>query len=199
MPIDLDTLRVDVLPVERTDPTAEATSDLGGGMAARLVSATEAGPRALARNAVDLPLPSLLTIGVQATIRAELEGIEITPRTVGEHRFLGATIDGSPYVSALLVDPREPFGLAGVDDLLVAAPRSSLVVCRPMERAFPEPCATLERLAASVFRSAADPCTPHIFWWRAGALHRVHVDHGARHVRMAPAVAGLVDSLPRQI
>jgi hypothetical protein len=199
MPIDLDSLRVEVLRADRADPTTELTSDLGAGMAVRLASATDAGPRPLARSAVDLPAESLLKVGVQATIRAELEGIEVTPRTVGEHRFLGATIDGSPYVTAMLVDPREPFGLTGVDDLLVAAPRSSLVICRPMERAFPEPCATLHSLTSTVFRTAVDPCTPDIFWWRAGGLHRVHVDHEAKRVHVAPEVAGLVDSLPKQI
>jgi len=199
MPIDLDTLRVEVLPAERTDPTAELTSELGAGMVVRLVSATPAGPESLARSAVELPIESLLKIGIGATHRAELEGIDISPRTVGEHRYLGAAREGSPYVSSMLVSPGGPFGLEGVTDLLVAAPRRSLAICRPMERAFQDPCATLATLTASLFRSAADPCTPHVFWWRDGALHRIHVDHQARRVTVAADVAGLVDQLPRQI
>lgn len=199
MPIDLDSLRVEVLPSERTDPTAEVTKDLGGGIAARLVSAGESGPQPLASAVVDLPVERLLTIGVGATIRAELEGIDVRPHTVGEHRYLGAAIDGSPYVSSMLISPAVPFGLRGVDDLLVASPRRSLVICRPMERSFPDPCATLQRLVSGVFRDAADPCTPHVYWWRQGALHRIHVDHQARHVTVPPEVAGLVDTLPRQL
>lgn len=199
MPIDLDALRVEVVPAEQTDPTAEVTSDLGGGMVVRLVSATEGGPQVLLRSAVDLPSENVLKIGVGATIRAELEGIDVRPHTVGEHRYLGAAIDGSPYVSSMLVSPGVPFGLEGVDDLLVASPRRSLVICRPMERNFPDPCATLEHLTASVFRNAADPCTPHVFWWRQGALHRVTVDHEAKQVTVPDEVAGLVNTLPRQI
>ncbi|WP_420114984.1 hypothetical protein [Pseudactinotalea sp.] len=199
MPIDLDSLRVEVLPTEQTDASTDITTDLGGGMVVRLVRTTEAGPEALASTAVDLPGESLLKIGVGTTIRAELEGIDVRPHNLGEHRFLGAAVDGSPYVSSLLISPRPPFGLEGVDDLLVASPRRSLVICRPMERNFPDPCATLERLAATVFREAADPCTPHVFWWREGALHRIHVDHEAKHVTVAPEVADRVGSLPRQI
>lgn len=199
MPIDLDTLRVEVLPAERTDPTAELTRDLGAGMVVRLVSATPAGPESLARSAVELPMESLLPIAVGTTNRAELEGIEISPRTVGDHRYLGATSDGSPYVSSMLIAPGGPFGLDGVTDLLVAAPRRSLVICRPMERSFPDPCATLARLTASVFRDAVDPCTPDVFWWHDGALHRIHVDHQARRVTVAPEVACLVEALPKQI
>lgn len=199
MPIDLDSLRVEVLRTEETDPSTELTTDLGGGMVVRLVSATEAGPQALVRSTVDLPAERLLTIGVGSTVRAELDGIAVHPHNVGEHRFLGAVLDGSPYVSSMLISPGVHFGLEGVQDLLVAAPRRSLTICRPMERSFPEPCATLATLAAKVFRDAADPCTPDVFWWRAGVLHRIDVDHQAKYVGVPPAVTGFIETLPKQI
>lgn len=199
MPIDLDSLRVEVLRTEESDPSTELTTDLGGGMVVRLASATEAGPLALVRSAVDLPAESLLKIAVGTTVRAELDGIEVRPHNVGEHRFLGAVLDGSPYVSSMLISPGMHFGLEGVQDLLVAAPRRSLTICRPMERSFPEPCATLGNLAARVFRDAADPCTPDVFWWRDGVLHRIDVDHRAKYVSVPPAVTGFIETLPKQI
>src|SRR5690606_40184139 len=91
-------------------------------------------------------------------------------------------IYGSTYVSALLADPGPTLGLDGVTDVLVAAPRRSLVVCRPMERAYLGPVVHLDRLSRTLHDDAPDPCTPHVYWWREGALHRIVVDYQRRDV-----------------
>lgn len=199
MPIDVDTLRTQVLPADRTDPDHDITTDLGAGMVVRLVAATSAGPRALARSAVDLDPGSLMRIAVGATVRAELEGVDVRPHTVGDHRFLAAATDGSPYVSSLLISPGPPFGLAGVPDLLVAAPRHSIVLCRPLDRHFAEPAAELDRLVATVHGDAPDPCSPRVFWWRDGSLHGIRVDHETGDVTYPPELADRVSALPDQI
>src|SRR5690606_6956044 len=199
MPIDLDRLRVEALPTERTDPAHDLLHDLGGGMSLRLVTATEAGPAAPPSDARDLAVGPLVRIALAATVRTELEGVEVRPRRVGEHRYVTAALDGSAYVSALLADPGPTLGLDGVTDVLVAAPRRSLVVCRPMERAYLGPVVHLDRLSRTLHDDAPDPCTPHVYWWREGALHRIVVDYQRRDVAFPPEVAGLVGALPTQV
>ncbi|MCW3815817.1 hypothetical protein ONA91_15325 [Micromonospora sp. DR5-3] len=57
------------------------------------------------------------------------------------------------------------------------------------------------RLAGSLFRAAADPCSDQVFWWYDGEFHPVRVVPGepgaAVQVRMPEALALVVARLDR--
>ncbi|NNG36301.1 hypothetical protein [Nakamurella aerolata] len=187
---ELSEIRVQIAPLELVDHDARAR-DLGGGLVERLVTVDE-GTVMQANVRAHQPFAS----AEQATYTNNLQGLDVRDHAVHGVRLRVGAIDGNPLVTAALLWPIATLNLPHASDLLVALPRFSAVIARPIfTRREIGAAAVMASVARLWLRDSNDGCSPFAYWWRLGRFHRIDIDDDGTVVLDA-ALDDAVQSLP---
>lgn len=187
-------LRLQLLPLDQVARGATDTlRDAGGGLVTRLVRRTSGGLAPVPRDeAATLLGAGWYDVAAEQTYREELAQLDVRDHTAAGVSLRVLAVDGSPFVPTALLWADTTARFPGMTDALVAAPRTSLAIVRPvLTRSDVGTATTIHSVVRAVTDGAADRCSDGVFWWRGGLFHRVEVDERT-HRPVLPAELGPV-------
>lgn len=190
-------VRLQLIPLTMmTDKPPAPVRDVGGGFVSRLVVRGDDG--AVVPTAADTQAdPDPFSLAAELTYTRVLTGLDRRDHEAKGVRFRMLAIDGCPLVTTALLWPAMTAQLQGYENFLVAAPRLSAVLVRPIERQSDIGTATtLMSIARVVVGDADDPCCPDVLWWRQGRLHRIEFDPGDPQPVLPAELGDVAAALP---